>query len=176
MIYFITEKYLKDFTPIGNNVDMSKIDYLINDSYNLVASRLLGSYFAKWLLDKHQTVVSGSGTYTAPEDELVDKLQSVMAWHVVMSGIEGLSDNLTNKGAQKSYGDYSNSSSDTQVRFLSQKYSNKFEEYKDVLINFMCENKTEFPEFTSELNKSSLILKSCKCGGNDLRDLGLMIG
>lgn len=176
MIYFITENYLKKFTPIGNNVDVSKIDYLVNDAFNLTIERLLGTHFANWLLDKHQDVINGSYTYSSDEEKLVDLVQRVMAWNVVHSGIEGLSDYLTNKGAQKQYGDYSNASSDNQVRFLSEKYFKRFQEYQDVLIDYLCENKTKFAEFSEEKNKDSLILKNCSCGGNDIRDIGLTIG
>ena len=175
MIYFITENYIKTNTPLQNNVDVSKIDYLFSDSYDLVISDLLGTYFGGYLLDKHQLVIAWTDTYTADEEKLIDKVQKTMAWHIAHSAVETLSDGITNKGAQKGYGDYSNASTDGQVRFLSEKYKKRFEAFQQQLINYLTNDKDLFPNFISDLNKSSLILRNC-ASNSDVRDLGMMFG
>lgn len=176
MIYFITENFIKKNSPLTNNVNISKIEYLIEDSFELVIVNLLGYKFANFLLEKHQEVISGNDPYSEIEERLVGYIQKTMVWNVAFSSVEALSDSVTNKGAQKQFGDFSNSSTDSQIRFLSEKYYQRFQDYQDVLIDFLCKNKDEFPEFISSENKGSLILKNCGCGDNDVRDLGITVG
>ncbi len=80
MIYFITENYLKTYMPIGNNVDMSKIEHIIKLTYDISIENYIGEYFADYLLNKHQLVISGQDTYTIYEAKLVDLIQYTMGW------------------------------------------------------------------------------------------------
>ena len=80
MIYFVSEKYLKENTPLQNNVNVDRIDYLFEDVFLIWLKPLLGDYFADYLLSKHQDVITGDDTYTADEEKLVDILQKSMAW------------------------------------------------------------------------------------------------
>ena len=54
MIYFITENYLKNNTAFNNNIDMTKVEFLIPMAYDIVIVPLLGLYFSTYLLNKHQ--------------------------------------------------------------------------------------------------------------------------
>lgn len=171
MIYFITEKYLKENTPIQNNVNVDRIDYLFEDVYLIWIKPILGDYFADYLLSKHQDVATGSDTYTADEEKLVDILQKAMAWGVCFSAVDTLTNQIGNKGAQTQFGDYSNSSNSSER--LGAIYNSKFQDYKQLFIDFLVQNKAKFDKFTDEQNNS--ILGDCG-NNNDDRDIGIMIG
>jgi len=172
MIYFITEKYLKENTPIQNNVNVDRIDYLFEDVFLIWLKPLLGDYFAEYLLAKHQDVITGDDTYTADEEKLVDILQKSMAWGVCFSAVDTLTNQVGNKGAQTQYGDYSQSSGSSER--LGSIYNSKFQDYKQLLIDFLNKNKEKYSNFTDKQN-NSILMSGCG-GNNDDRDIGLMIG
>lgn len=171
MIYFITERYLKENTPIQNNVNVDRIDYLFEDVYLIWMKPILGDYFADYLLSKHQDVITGDDNYTDDEEKLVDILQKAMAWGVCFSAVDTLTNQIGNKGAQTQFGDYSNSSQSSER--LGSIYNSKFQDYKQLLIDFLVKNREKFSKFTDKENNS--ILGGCG-NNNDDRDIGIMIG
>lgn len=177
MIYFITEKYLKENTPIANNVDMSKIDYLSRVAYDIVIVPLLGFHFAEWLLAKHQEVIIGTYTYNSFEERLVDLIQNTIAWNVAYDAVYDLSSQLQNKGLLSQSGDYQNYAGDSQVKYMAQRYKDNVEAYKLRLNTYLCNNANEFNEFIIDTNTDSLIKEHCTkcCNGNldDLQDYGM---
>ena len=171
MIYFITERYLKQNTPIQNNVNVDRIDYLFEDVYLIWLKPILGDYFGDYLLEKHQDVITGDENYTGDEEKLVDILQKAMAWGVCFSAVDTLTNQIGNKGAQTQFGDYSNSSQSSER--LGSIYNSKFQDYKQLLIDFLVKNREKFSKFTDKENNS--ILGGCG-NNNDDRDIGIMIG
>jgi hypothetical protein len=174
MRYFITENFLKNYTGYNNNIDMSKVEYLIKMTYDIEICPLLGDYFANYLLDLHQAVINGTYTYTSLEDRLVELIQYTMSWNVNRESVIELSDQLTNKGSIQNNGDYQMPSPLVSMRYKLENYNSNYQAYVEKLSNFLCENKDSFPEFIDKLNTNSKILKSCTCCNNSaLVDYGL---
>lgn len=177
MVYFITESYLKTYTGYNNNIDMHKVEYLIQLCYEINVVELLGYHFSGWLLDKHQSVRDGNDTYTTVEERFVGYLQGFMSWYVNYDSVIELSDQLQNKGSLRQTGDFQIPSSESSTYYKSNKYKKNYESYKRIMSDFLCKNKEHFPEFISDQNDDSLIKKECRCCGDldNLSDTGIMI-
>ena len=74
MIYFVTQEYLKRFTPINGNVDAEITGPLIEYSAKAFIKRQIGSYFFDDLFDKYN-----SKTLSAEETALVERMQLAIA-------------------------------------------------------------------------------------------------
>lgn len=179
MIYFITENYLKNNTAFNNNIDMTKVEFLIPMAYDIVIVPLLGLYFSTYLLNKHQNVVLGTETYTTKEEALVDLIQPTMAWYVCSESVFDLTNQLQNKGLLTQNGDYQNSTNDNQTKYISERFFKNKEAYQNRLNHYLCKNSKDFPEFLSDDNDNSLIKDNCdncnNSGLDDLMNTGLLI-
>lgn len=171
MANFIDETYLKENTPVANNVDIQRIDFLFQDSINILINRRLGRSFTDYLDSVQNT------TTNPVELEVIQLVKKCQAWYLAKNSIIVLANLNTNKGAQRQYGDYSQSSSGQDDNTLVSYCSSKLEEYLAELGLFLCENKDSLTQFTDEANNDSLILKSCTCCRSGIdRDLGILLG
>lgn len=176
--YFITENYLKTYTGYNNNIDMSKVEYLIKTAYDINITELLGSHFGEYLVNKHQQVISNNAIYDSFETVLIDLIQHTMAWKVNEDSIIELTVQLQNKGAIKQTGDYQIPSDNMLINAKKTMYKQNFESYKRKLNNYLCRNHDKFIEFMNDLNDDSIVKKNCKgcnSGLDDLEDYGLMV-
>ena len=162
MIYFITESYLKNNTPITKNVDATDIAPYIRPASDMRVQSILGSYFYEYLLG-----VYNAQTASADETDLIEKIQPVVAWRAAEQSAFGLSYQLKNKGIQQQFGDYSNAVTQNEVAFVMEHYGQMAAFYEKRLIAFILEYKDLFPNFTSLLNKDSDIKPVDTCTDND---------
>ena len=152
MIYFITENYLKNNTPITNNVDVTDIMPYVATQARLRIKSILGAVFYEDILTKYN-----DQTLSADETTLVEYIQPVIAWYSAEDAVFGLSYQLKNKGVQQQFGDYSNAVSKDEIAFNMDHYHQKAETFEQDLINWLIDNKALFPLFTSASNKNSIV-------------------
>ncbi len=164
MIYFITETYLKNQTPITANVDVTDVTPFIRTQCEMRVQPILGTYFYKDILTKYN-----AQTLNPDEEILVSYIQPVVAWRSAEDAVFGLSYQLKNKGLQTQFGDNSNSVSIQEVNFGQDHYAQKASFYESRLSHYLKDNKALFPEFTSDLNKDSDLrpLRSLDSGYTD---------
>jgi len=169
MIYFVTENYLKNQTPITANVDVTDVTPFIKTQSDMRVQPILGTYFYKHMLTGYN-----AQTLNNDEETLVTYIQPVVAWRSAEDAVFGLSYQLKNKGLQMQNGDYSTSVSQSEVAFAQDHYAQKASFYETRLFNYLKENKDLYPEFTSDLNKDSDI-KPTKTKDNGYTDSILII-
>ena len=169
MIYFVTENYLKNQTPITANVDVTDVTPFIKTQSDMRVQPILGTYFYKYMLTGYN-----AQTLNNDEETLVTYIQPVVAWRSAEDAVFGLSYQLKNKGLQLQNGDYSTSVTREEVNFAQDHYAQKAAFYEVRLYNYLKENKDLFPEFISELNKDSDI-KPTKTKDNGYTDSILII-
>ena len=150
MIYFVTESYLKDNTPITKNVDVNDVTPYIKPASDMRVQFLLGTYFYDYLLG-----VYNAQTASADETTLIEKIQPVVAWRAAEQAAFGLSYQLKNKGIQVQFGEYSQNVGQGEVAFVMDHYSQMAAFYEKRVTNYLIENKDLFAEFTSALNTDS---------------------
>lgn len=169
MIYFVTENYLKNQTPITANVDVTDVTPFIKTQSDMRVQPILGTYFYNYMLTGYN-----AQTLTPIEETLVVYIQPVIAWRSAEDAVFGLSYQLKNKGLQMQNGDYSTSVGQSEVAFAQDHYAQKASFYETRLYNYLKENKDLYPEFISDLNKDSDI-KPTKTKDNGYTDSILII-
>lgn len=152
MIYFITENYLKNQTPITNNVDVTDLTPFVKTASDMTVQPILGTYFYEDLLTKYN-----AQTLSNDEETLVSYIQPCIAWRTCADAVIGLSRQLKNKGLQSQQGDFSSSVSMSEIAFYVDDYRQKETFYINRLVTYLKENKDLFSVYTSDLNKDSNI-------------------
>ena len=170
MTYFITENYLKTNTPITRNVDVTDVVPYIRPAAEMRLMPILGTYFYNDLLTKYN-----AQNLSTDEEDLVEKIQPVVAWRSAEQAVFGLSYQLKNKGVQVQFGDYSTNVSQSEVAFVMDHYGQMAAFFEKRLINWLLENKDLFPEFTSDNNKDSDIKPVDDCTDNDYDNTMMVI-
>jgi hypothetical protein len=150
MIYFVTEQYLKQKTPITQNVSATDVMPFIEPSASSWMQSILGTYFFNDLLVKYN-----AQTLNGDETILVEKIKPAIAWRATVDCVLGLTYQLKNKGLQKQNGDNSESVDQTETTFVMRHYEQKAEFFEMITRKYLKLNKDLFPEFTSNLNKDS---------------------
>ena len=150
MIYFVTEAYLKQKTPITQNVSATDVMPFIEPSASSWMQSILGTYFFNDLLTKYN-----AQTLNGDETILVEKIKPANAWRATVDCVLGLTYQLKNKGLQKQNGDNSESVDQTETTFVMRHYEQKAEFFEMITRKYLKLNKDLFPEFTSNLNRDS---------------------
>jgi|TARA_R110000744_G_scaffold48698_7_gene106222 hypothetical protein len=151
-VYFVTENYIKQTTALTKNVDANEIMPFIATAAQTWTQSILGTYFFDYLLASFN-----AQTLTANEEILVSKIQPSIAWRAASDCVLELTYQLKNKGLQKQNGDNSESVELSEMGFVKTHYENKAEFFESFIVEYLKINKGLFPEFTSKLNKSSVI-------------------
>lgn len=150
MIYFVTEAYLKQKTPITQNVSSVDVMPFIEPAASAWMQSILGTYFFNDLLTKYN-----AQTLDADETILVNKIKPAVAWRAASDCVLGLTYQLKNKGLQKQNGDNSESVEQSEVGFVMRHYEQKAEFFEAMVRTYLVKNCDTFTVFTSELNRDS---------------------
>lgn len=169
MIYFIDEAFIKEYSPIQDNVDMKNIEHNLVTIFDLDIKYYLGSYFAVYLLDKYNLYRSTNvDNFTPTEKELIKLIQKTIVWKFAGTAYFDLSWQLANKGAVSGSSDYYQPVQDSTTKFKADRAFENYTEYKRNMERYICENIETFPQFTSTLNKDKNIW--CECGNTSNGD------
>lgn len=148
MIYFVTETFLKDKTPITQNVSAKDLAPFMEMTVRTYIQPILGYNFTKELLTKYN-----DETLSNIENELVEFIQFVTAFYSVFDAIPSLTFRISNKGIQSQFGDYQNSEGVATVTYLQNNMLKFAKVHESNLRAFLELNKSEFPTYLAEINK-----------------------
>lgn len=161
MIYFVTPKWIKENTPIADNVDDKSIVPLIKSTADMWVRAYIGTYFYNDLLTKYN-----AQTLNADETVLVaNYIKYIIGWRVCAEFAIDEAYKLTNKGPQTQSGDYSSNPEFKAITFVHHHYADMSSFYQNNITQYLIDNKNLFPEYISDLNKDSIIKKS-DCSGD----------
>lgn len=152
MIYFVTERYLKLYGMITNNVDASDFTPLIQFASKAFIKKQIGSYFFDDLLAKYN-----AQTLSADEIELVDIMKFAIAWRATAEAVISLSYQLKNKGIQRQRDDNSDAAEMKEITFCYDNYIQKAQYFEAEMKQFLIDNKNNYPVYLDKLNKDSII-------------------
>ena len=148
MIYFVTEKFLKDNTQITQNVDAGDLAPFVPLSVKPYIQPILGYNFTNDLLAKFN-----DGTLNADETELVEFIQFVTAFYCAYDAIPNLSFRVSAKGIQSQFGDYTASEGVATVEYIRNNVLNFAKVHESNMRSFLSENKHKFPLYLDKVNK-----------------------
>lgn len=147
MNYFITESYLKNSTPITQNVDAKDVMPFVATSADMYTQSILGSFFYKHILNAYN-----NQTLNPDEINLVALIKPGVAWRAASDAVYSLTYQLKNKGLQVQNGDNSEVAEPEQVVMIKRHYDQTAEFYEERIRVFLIKNKDLFPEFIDKRN------------------------
>jgi len=156
-VLFISETFLKDNTQVSKNVDVKYIREAILWSQDSDIQPILGSTL--YDVFKTQLAIDDTGaTLGAAYKTLLDDYIQVCLKHYVVAECTPMAHyKITNKGLQIQDSEQSQPASKTNVDFLVEKETNKAEWYRQRLIDYLCENSSDFAEYTNPGSGASVI-------------------
>jgi hypothetical protein len=148
MIYYVTEDFLKNKTPITQNVSAKDLAPFIEMTVKTYVQPILGYNFNRELLEKFN-----DETLSPIETELVEFIQFVTAFYAVYDAIPSLTFRISNKGIQSQFGDYQNSEGVATVTYLQNNMLKFAKVHESNLRAFLDLNRNSFPTYLAEINK-----------------------
>lgn len=161
---FISENYLKTYTPIGALVQWTEIEptaLIVQQSW---IQDILGTNFYNYLKGKY-----AAQTLNANEIILMNFIKPALAYRVADKTLPFIQYQIKNKGAQVQRGDYSDSVDLETLRYLREELSGSAEFHEKRLIEYLKKNENLFPEYKNNNNE---YMKPAK-NGDDRYDCGL---
>ena len=172
MVYFVSENYLKTIGIITDNVDVTDFSPLVQFASKAFVKRQIGSYFFDDLLTKYN-----AQTLSADEELVVERMQLAIAWRACANAGITLTYQLKNKGYQKQSDDNSESVELNEATFMYSHYIQQALYFETELATFLNDNKDDYANYISVINKDSTIKKN-SCGGDGSgfqQGVGIMI-
>lgn len=142
---FITENYIKTYTPIGQLVQFSEIEptaLIVQQSWT---QDILGSNFYYYLLNKFETQ-----TLNPDEIILMNYIKPALAYRVADKTLPFIQFQIRNKGAMVQRGDYSDAVDIDTLRYLREELSGSAEFHEKRLIEWLCVNRNLYPEYRND--------------------------
>lgn len=149
---FVSESYLKTFTPILANVDISEVTPFLSEVELIITREILG----KLLYDDLKSKFLGQ-TLNTNEIELVDLLKRAISYRAISDAILFLSMKITAKGVQKLNGEFSEPVSASEIKLLKAELENKAEYFEERVVQFLCKNSSKFPLYGKADNVEGII-------------------
>ena len=141
---FIGEQYLRDTIPFNGNVDMSDLTPHMLVAQEMYIQPVLGTNFYNYMVSKY----SGQ-TLTANEETLMSYIKPTLAFKVGALALSFLQYSVKNKGPQTQSGDFSTSTDKSILSYLVNEMNNRYEWYNQRLVNYLCDNSSLYPGYTS---------------------------
>ena len=140
---FVSEEYLKKYTPLGGLVEWTEIEPSVHIAQDSFILDILGTNF----YDHIQLAYSGQ-TLIVDEIQLMNRIKPALAYRVADQSITFIHYQIKNKGVQSQSGDYSQPVGLEEFKYLRNELRNRAEFYSKRLSNYLCENRDLFVQYT----------------------------
>lgn len=141
---FYSPTQIKEDTPLSKNVDDKYLTETILYCQDIYIQKKIGST----LYDELKSDVNAS-TLTGVNKTLMDNyIRKALKWYVMAETVYEVSFPVTNKGVVSRDGEASTAADRRAIDLVYERYKNKAEHYTQRLINFLCENDTDYPSYT----------------------------
>ena len=144
---WINQSYLKTFTPINQNVDITEVAPHIESAELIYTRELLGK-----LLYDDLTVKINSNTLSPIETELVDICKQALAYRSAEIAIPFLGIKIRNKGVVRLSDEFATPASVEDMKYLRHELKNRSEYFEERAKQLLCDYMNDFPLY----NKSKV--------------------
>lgn len=142
---FVSTDYIKEITAMNDAISGDKIRAVIVDVQRRYIEPILGTD----LYDAINNKIVGS-TLTGNYKTLVDKwISPCVSWYVYAELIPEYAVRLDRGGVYRSQAENSQAASKSELDYLQGKQFKKAEFYSQRLVEYLCNNSSLFPEYTS---------------------------
>jgi hypothetical protein len=137
---WINQAFLKTFTPINQNVDISEVANHIESAELIYVRELLGK-----LLYDDLTIKINSSTLSPIEEELVDLVKQLEAYRAAEIAIPFLGIKIRNKGVVKLNDEFAQPASVEEMKYLRNELKNRADYFTERASQFLCDYSSDFP-------------------------------
>lgn len=149
---FIDDQYLKDMTPMGQNIDPLQIYPFVEDAQDVYIQDVLGSALYMDLTYKLYTGV----TYSTNERTLVDLCSKALAYYTVYMALPHLSIKIRNIGVARATGDNTQVSSMEELRYIREEMKNMAEFWVERTVIYLCNYSSLYPLYNTSGSKPDM--------------------
>lgn len=139
-VLFIGEQYLKDFTPVSNNLDIEQVRPHIEFSQDSYVQDILGTNLYNDLQTKYSTQ-----TLNAFETSLLLLIKPALAYRSTEASIPFINTQIRNKGLNLMNSENAIQAEIDRMRYLREECRNRAEFYEERVVKYLCNNSTQFP-------------------------------
>jgi len=140
LILLIGEQYLKDFTPVSNNLDIEQVKPHIEYAQDSYVQDMLGTNFYLDIQGKY-----ASQSLTTYEEQLVLLIKPGLAYRATEMSIPFLNTQIRNKGLNLMNSENALQAEVDRMRYLREETRNRAEFYEERVVKYLCNNSTQFP-------------------------------
>ncbi len=145
---FISEQFLRDYTPISSNVDVDFIWPHIKAFQDTNIQLPLGSKLYNTL----QTKIAASTALNSYETALLDLCRMALAWGTLSQMIPFLAIQIRNKGVMENNSENSASADLEKIKYIRHEAQNMYEFYTQRVLDYLCDNGNQFPDYINPDN------------------------
>jgi hypothetical protein len=151
-VYFISELYLREHTPLNQNIDTKDIMPNIPLAQDMYIQPILGSQFYNSLLISYS-----AQTLNSNEEYLVSLIKPCLAYYSAYETVPYLNYQLKNKGMQRQFGDNSADVDMASMNFLRNSLKNRAEFYAERIQNYLMFNGNLFPNYVTQATNQDIL-------------------
>lgn len=130
---------------LSGNIDDAKLSYVIKNAQVIHIQGRLGTQLYKGITDR-----AIAGTLTTDDEVLIDDyVHPLLVWRSLAEFVETSAYNISNKGVMKSTDETATTVSVKELDRLVSVYERNAEHYTTLLIDFLCENSSKYPEYSA---------------------------
>lgn len=145
---FCSESFLRAYTPISSNVDIDFIWPHLLSFQNLHIQDILGSKLYNTL----QTKVYNATALNSYEQALLELCRMALVWGTVQQMLPFLAIQIRNKGVMENNAENATNTSLENLKYLRHEAQKLFEFYGQRIVDYLCDNGNQFPDYTNPDN------------------------
>lgn len=148
---FISESYLKTFTPLSSNIDVAVLWPQVKVFQDTHIQDILGSQLYITLQDN-----VANNTTSTDEDNLLNLCRQALAWGSIWENLPWIATQIRNKGLMQNNSENSQSADLETLKYLRNEAKDRYEFYSQRIRNYLCYNGHLFPDYVSQTDPDIL--------------------
>ena len=148
----ISENYLKEYTNINKNVDMTILTPILQEVQDFYIIPLLGTNLYNEVLSQVTT-----STVTALNQTLLDLVVPCMLHYAKMEAMPDMKYRLMNKGVMIKNSENSSAADLSEIQFLMDRSKNKAEIYAQRVTNYLNRYVSSYPLYISNVERDEIM-------------------
>lgn len=157
----ITNDEIKRYSPIKGNLDDDKLSTYIEIAQDIH----LQSYLGSKLYDKIQEYALANALPAEYELLVVDYIKPMLMRWALVEYMPFAAYTIANNGVFKHNSENSSDVSKEEIDTLTLKYTKIAIHYTQRLVDFMCDNSTDYPEYNDNIGSDMRPLRNVSYGG-----------
>jgi hypothetical protein len=150
-IKLISEQFIKDNSPLMNNVENQFISIHILESQNIELLYAIGEETFNEIITQYSNWAAQPGSdiniYVTPQNQYIrnEFIKWILLYYTLYHSVYDLDSKLTNKGYEQQHSSYSINSSQSSLENRRKEYKNMAESYISRLLKYLQNNLDSYP-------------------------------